>query len=187
MNANEDCKVIQNKHITKQIFGQQNKSLDLLNNQIWKLVTTPGKWASSCENGTYHVTLSLLMTKPTKWHVRPVMTQISLGIRPVWSETLLSPWRKLRSLANHWAHSENSDQTGQMPRLIWIFAGCTVILLVLLWGSSNGSKESFRPRATSLALFRGCACMWALSWQNVSSGVSNQTRHKPACAATEAS
>ena len=24
-------------------------------------------------------------TKPTKWHVRPVKTQISLGIRPVWS------------------------------------------------------------------------------------------------------
>ena len=29
------------------------------------------------------VKLSPLMTKPTKWHVRPVKTQISLGIRPV--------------------------------------------------------------------------------------------------------
>ena len=27
--------------------------------------------------------MSCLMTKPTKWHVRPVKTQISLGIRPV--------------------------------------------------------------------------------------------------------
>ena len=36
-----------------------------------------------------------------------------------------------------WAHNEDSDQTGQMPRLIWVFAGCTVILLVLPWGSSN--------------------------------------------------
>ena len=27
--------------------------------------------------------LSRLMTKPTKWHVRPAKTQISLGIRPV--------------------------------------------------------------------------------------------------------
>ena len=27
--------------------------------------------------------------------------------------------------------SEDSDQTEQMPRLIWIFAGCTLILLVL--------------------------------------------------------
>ena len=27
--------------------------------------------------------MSRLMTKPTKWHVRPVKTQISLGIHPV--------------------------------------------------------------------------------------------------------
>ena len=27
--------------------------------------------------------VSRLMTKPTKWHVRPAKTQISLGIRPV--------------------------------------------------------------------------------------------------------
>ena len=29
--------------------------------------------------------LSRLMTKPTKWHMRPAKTQISLGIRPVLS------------------------------------------------------------------------------------------------------
>ena len=29
--------------------------------------------------------MSRLMTKPTKWHVRPAKTQISLSIRPVWS------------------------------------------------------------------------------------------------------
>ena len=28
--------------------------------------------------------------KPTKWHGRRVKTQISLGIHPVWSESLLS-------------------------------------------------------------------------------------------------
>ena len=39
--------------------------------------------------------MSHLMTKPTKWHVRPAKTQISLGIRPVWSESSLSAWRKL--------------------------------------------------------------------------------------------
>ena len=32
---------------------------------------------------------------PTKWHVRPAKTQISLDIRPVWSESSLSAWRKL--------------------------------------------------------------------------------------------
>ena len=44
--------------------------------------------------------------------VRPVKTQISLGIRPVWSESSLSAWRNLGSLATHWAHIEDSDQTG---------------------------------------------------------------------------
>ena len=67
--------------------------------------------------------MSRLLTKPTKWHVCPAKTQISLGIRPVWSESSLSAWRKLESLATHWAHSEDSDQTGRMPRLIWVFAG----------------------------------------------------------------
>ena len=60
--------------------------------------------------------------------VRPAKTQISLGIRPVWSESSLSAWK---TLATHWAHSEDSDQTGLMPRLIWVFAWRTVILLVL--------------------------------------------------------
>ena len=125
------------------------------------------------------------MTKWTKWHVHPAKTWISLGIRQVWSESSLSAWRKLRSLATHWAQartlirlgrrpgwsesslgaqsfcwfcrvaavftvhlkkawvlsypfsaSEDSDQTGQMPRLIWVFTGCTIILLELSRGGS---------------------------------------------------
>ena len=91
--------------------------------------------------------MSCLMTKPTKWHERPAKTQISLRIRPVWSESLLSAWRKLGSLATHWAHSEDSDQTGQMPRLIIVFAGCLVILLVLSWDGSNYRPKSFCSRA----------------------------------------
>ena len=78
--------------------------------------------------------LSHDMTKPTTVH--PAKTQISLGIRPVWSESLLSAWRKLGSLVTHWAHSEDADQTGRMPRLIRVFAGRTLILLVL---SCHGS------------------------------------------------
>ena len=66
-----------------------------------------------------------------KMSVRPAKTQISLGIHPVWSESSLSAWKKLGSLATHWAHSEYSDQTGRMPRLIWVFNGHTATLLVL--------------------------------------------------------
>ena len=69
---------------------------------------------------------------------RPAKTQISLGIRPVWSESSLSARRKLGSLATPWAHSEDSDQTGRMPRLIWVFAGRPFILLVL---SCRGSDN----------------------------------------------
>ena len=54
----------------------------------------------------------------------PVKTQVSLGIQPVWSESLLSTWRRFGSLATHEVHREDSDQTGQMPRLIWVFTGC---------------------------------------------------------------
>ena len=75
--------------------------------------------------------------KTYKVSVRPAKTQISLGIRPVWSESSLSAWRNLGSLATHWAHSENSDQTGRMPWLIWVFAGRTATLLVLTWGGSD--------------------------------------------------
>ena len=75
--------------------------------------------------------------KTNKMSVRPAKTQISLGIHRVWSESLLSAWRNLGSLATHWAHSEDSDQAGWMPRLIWVFPGRTHILLVLSCHGSN--------------------------------------------------
>ena len=84
--------------------------------------------------------MSRLSTKPTKWHVHPAKTQISLGFRPVLSESSVSTWRKLESLATHWAHKKDSDQTGRMPRLIWVFAGRIVILLVLSRGGSNANS-----------------------------------------------
>ena len=68
--------------------------------------------------------------------VRPAKTQIRLDICPVWSESSLSAWRKLGPLATHRAHSEDSDQTERMPRLIWVFAGRTLTLLVLSRGGS---------------------------------------------------
>ena len=77
------------------------------------------------------VHLSCLMTKPTKWPVHPAKTQISLGIRPVWSvsaKTQISlgirPVWSESSLCTQWvakdpsflhADSKDSDQTGRMP------------------------------------------------------------------------
>ena len=80
---------------------------------------------SVCPETYVHYNMSRLTTKPTKWSVHPAKTPISLGIRPIWSESKLSAWRKLGSLDTYWVDSEDSDQTGQMPRLIRVLAGCT--------------------------------------------------------------
>ena len=63
-----------------------------------------------------------------------------LGIRPAWSESsLCAQWvAKDPSFLN--ADSENCDQTGRMPRLIWVFAWRTAILLVF---SCRGSFVLF--------------------------------------------
>ena len=77
------------------------------------------------ENFSFLHLSCLIVTKQTKWHVRPAKTRISLGMRPVWSEsTLCAQWvAKDRSFLH--ADSEDSDQTGWMPRLIWVFSGRT--------------------------------------------------------------
>ena len=65
------------------------------------------------------------MSKPTNLHVHPAKTQMSLGFHPVWSQSsLCARWiaKERRFLR---ADSEDSDQTGQMPRLIWVFTGHT--------------------------------------------------------------
>ena len=59
------------------------------------------------------------MTKPTKW----LCTQWRL--RSVWPESLLcTQWVAKDPTFLH-AVSEDTDQNGQMPRLIWAFTGCT--------------------------------------------------------------
>ena len=62
---------------------------------------------------------------------------ISQGICPVWSESsLCAQWIVKGPMFLH-GDSEDSDQTGQMPRLIWASLGAQVILLVLSCGSST--------------------------------------------------
>ena len=65
------------------------------------------------------------MTKSTKWHLCAAKTQISLGIRPVWSESSLCTKSVAKDQSFLHADSEDSDQTWQMARLIWVFAGRT--------------------------------------------------------------
>ena len=53
------------------------------------------------------------------------MIQIRLGLHPVWSESsLCAHWVDKDSMFLY-ADSEDSDQTGRMTSLIWVFAGRT--------------------------------------------------------------
>ena len=75
--------------------------------------------------------------KTNKVSVRPAKTQISLGIRPVWPESSLCVQWVAKDPSFLHADSEDSDQTGRMPRLIWVFAGRTATLFVLSCRGSN--------------------------------------------------
>ena len=48
-----------------------------------------------------------------------------VSFRPVWSESSLCAQWVAKDPRFHQADSEDSDQTGRMPRLIWVFTGCT--------------------------------------------------------------
>ena len=75
--------------------------------------------------------LSRLMTKPSSW------LSAQQGLRSAWASesSLYAQWVVKDPSFLH-ADSEDSDQTRRMPRLIWVFAGRTVILLILTWGGS---------------------------------------------------
>ena len=115
---------------------------------------------------------SHLMTKPTKWALRPAKTQISLGIHPVWSESSLSAWRKVGSLATHWAHSED-----------WSHWADTQANQSLRWAhrpycwfcheAAHAVIDTFRFNSTRKHYTKSEWCRyikWASSRENLSSG-----------------
>ena len=62
------------------------------------------------------------MTKPTKWPCAKWRLRSAMGIRRVWSESsLCAQWVAKDQNFLH-VDSEDSDQTGRMPGLIWVFA-----------------------------------------------------------------
>ena len=96
--------------------------LCFINRTVWLTSRSSHVFLCSARRSKVRYTIEPPPDKTNKWHVRPAKPQISLGIRPVCSVSSLSAWRKLGSLASHWAQSEDSDQTGRMLRLIWVFA-----------------------------------------------------------------
>ena len=89
-------------------------------------------------------------------------------------QSSLSAWRKLGSLATHWGHSEDSDQTGQMPRLIWVLAGHTChfvgfdmrqeIFDLTTWryARKGKSNHSYQVKVTEVI----CQARW-LDWMRI--------------------
>ena len=75
------------------------------------------------------------LDKTNKVTVRPVKIQLSLGIRPVWSESSLCAQSVAKDPSFLHANSEDSDQTGQMPgadlSLLW--AHNHFVGFVMLW------------------------------------------------------
>ena len=100
--------------------------------------------------------MSRSMTKPTKWLVCPAKTQISLGICPVWPVFAVC-------LKKGWVPYPGwSVFAGQMPRLIWVFAGRTSFC----WFCHAPAQMSHFTRKPVFVVF-------------------DQVRLKPACSATE--
>ena len=82
-------------------------------------MTFPGYLLSSFFiSPKYEITNEPPRDKTNNVAVRPAKTQISLGIRPVWSESSLSTQWVAKGPSFLHVDSEDSDQTGRMPRLI---------------------------------------------------------------------
>ena len=76
--------------------------------------------------------MSRLITKPTKWHVRPATTQISLGIR-VFAVRMKKAW----VLSYPQGAQRRLIRLGGCPGWSESSLDAYVILLVLSWGGSN--------------------------------------------------
>ena len=76
------------------------------------------------------------ITKPTKWVCAQRRLRSAWASSPTDLSSLCTQWVAKYPRFLH-AISKDFDQTGRMPRLIWVFAGRTIILLVL---SCHGSK-----------------------------------------------
>ena len=101
--------------------------------------------------------------KTNKMTEHPAKTQISLGIHPVWSDSSLCAQWVAKDPSFLHADSEDSDQTGQMPRLIWVFAGraCHFVGFVM---RRLILSESFLPAVALMTVSNWSAHMY-LIWK----------------------
>ena len=100
-----------------------------LGDKLKYLEIFPMEWVITCmqftfDQASYKVSEPRLLVQEQMSHL---MTKPTMGICPVWSESSLSAWRNIGSLATQSAHSEDSDQDGWSESSL----GTEVILFVL--------------------------------------------------------
>ena len=132
-------------------------------------------------------TMNRLMTKPSN----DLCTQRRL--RSAWASaqsdqsSLCAQWVAKDPSFLH-ADREDSNQTGRMPRLNWVFAGRTCILMVLSWGGSYLHLEEFLDKEPHLwPSWVAVHMHLSLVTRKPVFGVCDQVRLKPACLATKTS
>ena len=120
--------------------------------------------------------------------VHPAKTQIILGICPICSESSLCAQWVAKDQSFLHADSEDSDQTGWMPRLIGVFAGrtCHFIGFVVRWLNyvfgAHVYQSTGRLRA---AILMNTHNIWAASSEFGTYRLFEQQRFRRACASTQ--
>ena len=104
------------RHLTTFIEAPRNPYETMLKPLTFFVISTKEKWAATWQN-------QQCGCAPSEDADQPGHPPSLIRVCPVWSESSLSAWRNLGSLAIHWAHSEDS--------------GRTLILLVLSCRGSN--------------------------------------------------
>ena len=116
--------------------------------------------------------------KTNKMSVRPANTQISLGIRPIWSESSLCAQWVAKDQSFLHADNEDSDQTGR----IWVFAGRTATLLVLscrgkIWWKHEHYDYDPSLEPSTFDQLRGAGCVSLVN----KICTRNEPRHEKTC------
>ena len=114
-----------------------------------------------------HCQMSQCMIKAIKWPVCLAKTPSKMGIHPVWSESLLSIWRRFGFFSNHKVYSKDSYQTWRMSRLIFWIDFCFTALQHILGHFRHGQLPqphcSWASLPGSLPVLS--AHYFAINWQ----------------------
>ena len=142
--------------------------------------------------------------KTNKMACSPAKTQISLGICPIWSKSSMcplgvakDPWL-LYDDSEDWSDWVNAPVDAQAElsslgtQVIFVLFFvllhfCFFFFFFALLQFMMDYLTIIPSHVQGLEMITFIIYIWATTRQNMSSGVSDQARHKPACTATEAS